>query len=179
MEEKGTIIQDIQNRKKLWDFQEISHDIWNLDIPAPPILTSININSIKIDVVVAVTKSGNTIILDRLTGEPIFDFHKKKAPRSKIAGEKTAYYQPNLKIPEPFSKQIFGNNEITNISNISKNYIQNKIKIANYGFFQPDEILFCPPDSFWVPRYIILRNMINFCRSGARPAENNILTAGN
>ena len=131
---------DIQNRKKLWDFQEISHDIWNLDIPAPPILTSININSIKIDVVVAVTKSGNTIILDRLTGEPIFDFHKKKAPRSKIAGEKTAYYQPNLKIPEPFSKQIFGNNEITNISNISKNYIQNKIKNANYGFFQPHEI---------------------------------------
>ena len=66
-------------------------------------------NNIKIDIVVAVTKLGNTIILDRLTGEPIFDFHKKKAPRSKIPGEKTSYYQPSLKIPEPFSKQVFKN----------------------------------------------------------------------
>ena len=131
---------DIINKKKLWDFQEISHDIWNLDIPAPPILTSINKNNVKIDVVVAVTKLGNTIILDRLTGEPIFNFNKKKAPRSKIPGEKTAYYQPNLKIPEPFSKQIFGMSEITNISSKSKNYIEQEIKNANYGFFQPHEL---------------------------------------
>ena len=26
---------DVFNKKKLWDFQEVSHDIWNLDIPAP------------------------------------------------------------------------------------------------------------------------------------------------
>ena len=131
---------DIKNKKKLWDFQEISHDIWNLDIPAPPILTSINKNDKKIDVVVAVTKLGNTIILDRMTGEPIFDFHKRKAPRSKIPGEKTAYYQPDLKIPEPFAKQFFKINEITNISNKSKDYIKNKIKNANYGFFLPHEL---------------------------------------
>jgi len=131
---------DIINKKKLWDFQEISHDIWNLDIPAPPILTSIIRNNKKIDVVIAVTKLGNTIILDRLTGEPIFDFHKKKAPRSKIAGEKTAYYQPNLEIPEPFAKQFFNINEITNISTQSENYIKNKIKNSNFGFFQPHEL---------------------------------------
>ena len=28
-----------------------------------------------VDVVIAVTKLGNTIILDRLTGKPIYDFH--------------------------------------------------------------------------------------------------------
>ena len=131
---------DIINKKKLWDFQEISHDIWNLDIPAPPILTSIKKNDIKIDVVVAVTKLGNTIILDRLTGEPIFDFHKKKAPQSKIPGEKTSYYQPNLKIPEPFSKQVFSEKEITNISSESEKYIKNKIINANFGFFHPHEL---------------------------------------
>ena len=27
--------------KKLWDFQEVRHDIWNLDIPAPPILVQL------------------------------------------------------------------------------------------------------------------------------------------
>ena len=131
---------DIINKKKLWDFQEIPHDIWNLDIPAPPILTSIKKNDLFIDVVVAVTKLGNTLILDRLTGEPIFDFHLKKAPQSKIPGEKTAYYQPNVKIPEPFSKQLFNEKEITNISIESKKFIKNKIKNSNFGFFQPHEL---------------------------------------
>ena len=124
----------------MWDFQEVSHDIWNLDIPAPPVLTSIEINNIKIDVVVAVTKLGNTIILDRTTGEPIFDFHKKKAPQSKIPGEKTSYYQPNLVIPEPFSKQIFNTEEITNISSESKKFIKKQIENANFGFFQPHDL---------------------------------------
>ena len=131
---------DIKNKKRLWNFQEVRHDIWNLDIPAPPILGSITRNNKKVDVVIAVTKLGNTIILDRLTGKPIYDFHLKKAPSSNIPGEKTNYYQPNLKIPEPFAKNIFNSNQVTNISEGSKEYILNKIKNYNFGFFEPYEI---------------------------------------
>ena len=131
---------DIKNKKKLWNFQEVRHDIWNLDIPAPPILGSITRNNKKVDVVIAVTKLGNTIILDRLTGKPIYDFHLKKAPISTIPGEKTNYYQPNLKIPEPFAKNIFNVNEVTNINQKSREYILSKIKNYNFGFFEPYEI---------------------------------------
>ena len=134
------IALDIEGRKKLWDFQEVRHDIWNLDIPAPPILGSITRNNKKVDVVIAVTKLGNTIILDRVSGKPIFDFHLKKAPSSKLPGEKTNFYQPSLKIPEPFAKQEFNLNEVTNIDKESRNYILNKIKNHKYGFFQPYEI---------------------------------------
>jgi len=134
------IALDIFNKKKLWDFQEVKHDIWNYDLPAPPVLTSITRNGLNIDVVVAVTKIGNTIILDRLTGEPIFDFREKKAPLSKLPGEKTAHYQPYLDLPEPFSKLIFLKEDVTNISIESKNYISNKIKNSNYGFFKPHEV---------------------------------------
>ena len=131
---------DIVNKKKIWDFQEVRHDIWNLDIPAPPILGSITKNNKKVDVVIALTKLGNTIILDRVSGKPIFDFHLIKAPRSKLPGEKTNFYQPKLSIPEPFAKQEFNLNEVTNISDESKNFILNKIKNYNYGFFEPYEI---------------------------------------
>ena len=89
---------------------------------------------------VAVSKTGNTIILDRLSGQPIFDYRKKKAPQSKIPGEKTAYYQPYLNIPEPFSKQFFSKKEISNISNESKIFIENKVKNSNFGFFEPHEL---------------------------------------
>ena len=131
---------DIKNKKKLWNFQEVRHDIWNLDIPAPPILGSIIRNDKKIDVVIAVTKLGNTIVLDRLTGEPIYDFHLKKAPKSNISGEKTNYYQPDIKTPEPFAKNIFNLNEVTNVSKKSQEYIINKIKNYKYGFFEPYQI---------------------------------------
>ena len=131
---------DINNKKILWDFQEVRNDIWNLDIPAPPILGSITRNKKKIDVVIAVTKLGNTIVLDRVSGEPIYDFHLKKAPKSKIPGEKTNFYQPSIKSPEPFAKNIFGLNEVTNISEKSKKYILEKIKNHNFGFFEPYEI---------------------------------------
>jgi quinoprotein glucose dehydrogenase len=131
---------DIVNKKKIWDFQEVRHDIWNLDIPAPPILGSITKNNKKVDVVIALTKLGNTIVLDRVSGKPIFDFHLKKAPSSKLPGEKTNFYQPKLNLPEPFAKQEFNLNEVTNINNESKNYILRKIKNYNYGFFEPYEI---------------------------------------
>ena len=134
------IALDIVNKKKIWDFQEVRHDIWNLDIPAPPILGSITKNKEKIDVVIVLTKLGNTIVLDRETGKPIFDFHLKKAPKSKLPGEKTNYYQPKLKLPEPFAKQEFDINEITNINEESKNYIYEKVKNHNYGFFEPYEL---------------------------------------
>jgi len=133
----SVIAIDLKKRKKIWDFQEVRHDIWNLDIPAPPILGSITKDDKKIDIVILVTKLGNTIVLDRVSGKTIFDFHLKKAPRSSIPGEKTNYYQPFLKKPEPFAKQFFNLNEVTNINEKSKNYILNKIKNYNYGFFEP------------------------------------------
>ena len=131
---------DIKNQKVLWDFQETEHDIWNADLPAPPILTSIIHNSKNIDVVVAVTKLGNTLLLDRLSGKPIFGFDKFKAPLSSIPGEITAAYQPKIELPEPFAKQFFSIKDITDISQESSNYIYNKIQGMDYGFFKPNSI---------------------------------------
>ncbi len=129
---------DINKKKLLWEFQEIEHDIWDLDIAAPPILTSIKINNKKIDVVVAVTKSGDTLILDRLTGKNIYGYINKKAPLSKIPGEKVSFYQKKFNLPEPFAKQIFDLNDITDISNESYKYVFEKVKNTNFGFFIPN-----------------------------------------
>ena len=97
----------LHEKRELWSFQETIHDIWNLDLPAPPILTSINKGNKKYDVVLTVTKRGNTLILDRLTGKPFFDLNFNLAPKSKVANEFTSPIQLDIKIPEPFSKNIF------------------------------------------------------------------------
>ena len=79
--------------KLLWEFQEISHDIWNYDIASPPILTSIKKDDKLIDVVVVPTKFGNTLVLDRKTGNNIVEYANVKVPLSNVPGEKTSYYQ--------------------------------------------------------------------------------------
>ena len=131
---------DVRNKKKMWHLQETCHDIWNYDIPSTPILTTINKYDKRIDVVVAVTKLGNTLILDRYTGEPIFDYEMKLAPVSKLPGEKTCDYQPSIKLPEPFARNVFKKDDVTNLSESSKEHILSILENSNYGFFQPYEL---------------------------------------
>ena len=131
---------DIRNKKILWHFQETCHDIWNFDIAAPPILTTINKKNKRIDVVVALTKLGNTIILDRLSGEPIFDYEMRLAPVSKFPGEKTCEYQPFFKIPEPFSRNIFKKEDITIRTKADRDHVISQVNKSNFGFFPTHEI---------------------------------------
>ena len=114
--------------------------MWNFDIAGPPILTTINKYGKRIDVVVAVTKLGNTIILDKHTGEPIFNFEKKLAPTSKFPGERTCEYQPSVKIPEPFARNVFNINHVTTKSKEDRDFVMKQVTESNYGFFPTHEI---------------------------------------
>ncbi len=120
-----------------WSFQETSHDLWDFDIPSPPILATIKNIDKEIDVVTVVTKIGNTIILDRDSGRSIYDLNYKLAPTSKIPGEITSSYQPNFNLPEMFMKSTFEYKDITNISPESEENIKIKIRNSKYGFFEP------------------------------------------
>ncbi len=136
----SVIAFDVRNKKIKWYFQETCHDLWNNDIAGPPILTTINKYGKRIDVVVAVSKTGNTLILDRNTGEPIFDFIKKKAPVSKLPGQRTCEYQPSLKLPEPFSRNEFKLDHVTNKSLEDKNHVMKQLDSSNYGFYPTFEV---------------------------------------
>ena len=136
----SVIAFDVRNKKILWHFQETCHDIWNFDIAAPPILTTIYKNQKRIDVVVALTKLGNTIILDRFTGETIFDYEKRLAPASKFPGERTCLYQPYFHTPKPFSRNIFKKKHITNKSKEDREFVSSQVNNSNYGFFPAHEL---------------------------------------
>jgi quinoprotein glucose dehydrogenase len=123
-----------------WSFQEVSHDLWDFDLPAPPILLTIKKDGKLIDVVATVTKIGNTLILDRDNGNPIFDFRLRKAPVSKVPGERTWPYQPAVETPEPFMRQVFERSDITNIGESDRIAVQKKLKNAQFGFFVPPTV---------------------------------------
>ncbi len=127
----------IDEEKILWTFQETSHDLWNFDIPSPPILHNLRINDKEHKVVISVTKRGNTIILDRITGKNIFDYKLKKAPKSKIIGEFTAPYQKFFDKPERFSKIEFTQKDFDKLPLIKKKQIQDKLIDSEIGWMVP------------------------------------------
>ena len=123
-----------------WSFQEVSHDLWDFDVPSAPILVKVRKQDKIIDAVAAVTKIGNTLLLDRDTGTPLFDFRLQRAPVSKVPGEQTSPYQPAVELPEPFTRQAFDLSDITDIGEGEKATVESKLKNAEFGFFVPPVI---------------------------------------
>lgn len=130
---------DALTGKRIWHFQEIRHDIWDLDIPAPPNLVTITRDGKKIDAVAQLTKLGNTLLLDRLTGKPIFPFRLRRAPESKLTGERAWPYQPDVERPEPLSPQEFTLDDVTDRSSEAHRYVMQQLAHANLGWFAPPE----------------------------------------
>ena len=128
---------DLNKQKIIWTFQDVNHDLWDFDISSPPILHNLKINDKSYEVVVALTKTGNVLLLERTTGKPIFDLRYKKAPQSDVPGEITSKYQLDLEKPEKFSKIDFNKNDynklpVNKIKEIDKLMINSK-----YGWFEP------------------------------------------
>ena len=65
---------DLSTGRYKWHFQEIEHDLWNLDLAAPPILLDLG----QKDYVAQATKTGQLILLNRIDGNPTEKIIEKK-----------------------------------------------------------------------------------------------------
>ncbi len=128
---------DLKKKDIKWHFQEIPHDVWNYDLAAPPILTMVKRESKLVDVVVAISKTGNVLILDRENGEPLFDIFYDRAPVSNIPGERTSTYQINIKLPEKVCRSRFKKEYLTNFDPEVKIKFEKEIDNYNFGFPSP------------------------------------------
>jgi quinoprotein glucose dehydrogenase len=131
------IALDARSGKRLWHFQEIRHDIWDLDVSAPPNLATITCDGRRVDVVTATTKIGNTLLLDRTSGKPIFPFRLRRAPTSDVPGEQTWPYQPDPELPENFSKLEFTAADLTTRTEEAAEYARTLFKSMRTGWFRP------------------------------------------
>lgn len=128
---------DTRTGKRLWHFQEVRHDLWDRDVSGPPLLATIVREGKRVDVVAACTKIGNTLLLDRVTGKPIFPFRLRRAPTSTVPGEITSPYQPDPELPESFSKVEFTAADLFLRDEITEEYVKNQFKSALTGWFEP------------------------------------------
>lgn len=97
---------DANTGKRIWHFQTVHHDVWDRDLPAPPVLVTVTQDGRKKEAVAQVTKTGFVFLLDRLTGQPLFPVEERPVPvQSALAGEKLWPTQPFPVLPAPFVRQ--------------------------------------------------------------------------
>jgi quinoprotein glucose dehydrogenase len=128
---------DVLTGRRLWHFQTIRHDIWDLDVCGVPNLVTIVRDGRRVDAVTGFSKGGTLVVLDRLSGKPIFPFRLRRAPVSTLPGERTAPYQPDPELPEQISRMEFDPNEITDRTPEAHAFVLKQVQRSNYGFFEP------------------------------------------
>ena len=130
-----------QTGERIWHYQTVHHDLWDRDLPAAPNLITVTHNGRKVDALAQITKSGFVFILNRETGEPLFPVEERSVPRSDLRDEETWPTQPFPEAPPPFVPQTFTENEITNISPESHDYVAGILASVRTGE------LFLPPST--------------------------------
>jgi quinoprotein glucose dehydrogenase len=99
---------DARTGRRLWHFQMVHHDIWDLDNNSAPQLTTIRHDGRSIDVVAVASKTGYLYVFDRVTGEPIWPIEERPVPQgTHVPGEVLSPTQPFPTSPPPFSRQSF------------------------------------------------------------------------
>jgi quinoprotein glucose dehydrogenase len=141
------IALDARTGKRLWHFQEIPHDLWDRDISAPPNLATITRDGRRVDVVAVTTKNADTLLLDRVSGKPIFPFRMRRAPTSDLPGEVTAPYQPDPELPERFGKMEFTAKDLTDRTPEAAEFAAAAFKSCTTGFFRPASL--GHPNLYW------------------------------
>lgn len=91
--------------KRLWHFQFVHHDVWDRDLPSPPVLLTLRRNGRSVDAVAQTTKQGYVFVFDRVTGVPLFPIEERSFPATDVPGEVTSKTQPIPVMPKAFARQ--------------------------------------------------------------------------
>ncbi|MGE5722566.1 MAG: PQQ-binding-like beta-propeller repeat protein, partial [Sphingomonadales bacterium] len=92
----SVVAVDAETGKLKWYFQTVHHDLWDSDLPAPPVLVDITVHGRKVPALAETGKTAFMYILDRDTGKPVFGVDERPVASADVPGE---WYSPTQPIP--------------------------------------------------------------------------------
>lgn len=135
------IALDARTGRRLWHFQTVHHDIWDVDNNSAPQLTTIRHDGRTIDIVAQAGKTGYLYVFDRVSGEPVWPIVERPVPQgTHVPGEKLSPTQPFPTKPEPFSRQSFTVDDLDEhllTPEEREHFRQRILKARNEGPFTP------------------------------------------
>jgi len=129
-----------------WQYKHIINDLWDFELVGNPIIVKnvkLKNNNQSKNSVIALSKTGDVIMLDIETGEPIFknSFKNISVERSDIKGVFTSPTQKSYSKPEKFSNIIIDiEKDFNHLDSENLNFVKNKIRHAKSGFYIPTSL---------------------------------------
>ena len=129
----SVVALDAATGRRVWHFQAVHHDLWDYDLPCPPNLVTVVHEGDSVDAVAQVTKMGFVFLLDRETGEPLFEVEERPVPTSDVEGEVAYATQPFPTKPPPFVRQGFTEEDLTERTEEAHRYALERFEQSKAG----------------------------------------------
>ncbi len=124
-----------------WHFQIVHHDVWDIDLPAQPILVDLTRDGEKIPVVIQLTKQGLIFVLHRETGEPIFEVEERKVPTDGVPGEKLSPTQPFPTKPDPLGRLKYTPDDAWGFTVVDRQACRKQLEsFGRSGLYEPPSL---------------------------------------
>lgn len=85
---------DISTGKRVWSYQTVHHDLWDMDLSSQPTLADMPTADGVVPAVLQPTKTGNLFVLDRRTGKLIVPAPERPVPQGGAPGDHVSPTQP-------------------------------------------------------------------------------------
>jgi quinoprotein glucose dehydrogenase len=85
---------DINTGKRVWSYQTVHHDLWDMDLPAQPTLADVRTANGIVPAVLQPAKTGNLFVLDRRNGQLIVPAPERPVPQGAAPGDHASPTQP-------------------------------------------------------------------------------------
>ena len=85
---------DINTGKRVWSYQTVHHDLWDMDLPSQPSLVDLATPDGPRPAILQPAKTGNLFVLDRRTGELIVPAPERPVPQGPAPGDRLSPTQP-------------------------------------------------------------------------------------
>jgi quinoprotein glucose dehydrogenase len=135
---------DARTGKRLWHFQTVHHDLWDLDNVSAPQLVTVRHNGQRVDAVAHAGKTGFMYVFNRVTGEPLWPIEERPVPKSDVPGEQAWPTQPFPTKPPPFARLTFGVDDVNPWLGKPEEYTAMKERVSkarNEGPFTPPGLI--------------------------------------
>ena len=139
---------DVRTGKRLWHFQTVHHDLWDLDNVSAPQLVTVTHNGQKVDVVAHAGKTGFLYVFNRVTGEPLWPIEERPVGKSNVPGELSSPTQPFPTKPPAFARQSYTEDDVNPYLLTKEEYEALKLRVRNAtngkgpqgGLFNPTQL---------------------------------------
>jgi quinoprotein glucose dehydrogenase len=92
--DSALVALDVATGKLRWSFQNVHHDLWDMDMPSQPSLIDLHNASGVVPAIYIPAKTGNIFVLDRRDGHLLVPAPERPVPQGAAPGDHTSPTQP-------------------------------------------------------------------------------------